>query len=369
MKRLVLTGGPCAGKTTAKNYLYEKLSDYGFNAILVPEAATFLITAGLDPRNFRNKKQILEFEELLLKTQMRFEDELFAKALKIKNGRRKVMLCDRGCMDVAAYIDRKGFDKILRRNRWTRVGLRDRRYDSVFHLITAAEGREEHYNNDNAARLETPAEARLADLLTRNAWLGHPHLTIIDNSTLFDGKLRRLLNAIRKALGIPVAIETERKFLINNTVDISRIPVPFQEIQIEQVYLTPSKRGRMRLRRRSQKNSGVAYYQTLKMPTGSAMSRIEIEKQIRGEEYYRRLKDQDPNFAAIRKKRVCFLWQNQYFELDVFTDPKWVCGLTLLEIELTKENDKVSIPSWLGKVKEVTEDPAYKNSNLAKEPA
>lgn len=63
-----------------------------------------------------------------------------------------------------------------------------------------------------------------------------------------------------------------------------------------------------------------------------------------------------------------FLYHNQYFELDIFVEPEWLKGLTLLEIELTEENDKVDIPPWLGKITEVTADPIYKNYHLAKRP-
>lgn len=366
MKRIVLTGGPCSGKTTAQSYLREKLSNYGYNAVFVPEAATFVINSGLNPQSL-DKKQIFAFEELLLKTQLRFEDDIFRAVSNLKGGpkKKRVMISDRGCMDFKAYIDDEMFEKILRKNRLNIVGLRDRRYDAVFHLVTAAEGREEYYNLDNPARTETPHKARILDQKLRNAWLGHPHLVVIDNSTLFNGKMRRLLNAVRKALGIPVAIETERKFLIHNPVDLVKLPVPHQVIDIEQIYLKKSRKGQIRLRKRSQENEGSVYYQTLKLPTRSAMSRVEIERQIGSVEYYRRQKDRDSNCAPIHKKRICFLWQNQYFELDIFTEPKWVRGLTLLEIELTEENDEVKIPAWLGKVTEVTSDPKYKNSNLA----
>ncbi len=368
MKKIVLTGGPCAGKTTAKNYLFEKLSDIGYSVIFVPEVATEIIGAGLNPRDL-SKEQIFQFQDLILKTQLRFEDDVFLTAMNIKQSGedKKIMICDRGCMDGSAYMAREDFDHLLTKNKLDRVMVRDKRYDAIFHLVTAAEGREEFYTlANNAARLENAEEARDADKRTRSAWVGHPHLRVIDNSTLFDEKLKRLLNHVRKFLGIPVAIETERKFALTEPVDLHKIPVPYQKITIEQFYLKSSAPGSLRLRRRSQDSCGAVYYETIKQPTDSAMSRVETEYQIDYKEYYRRLADMDMDTRPIHKTRVCFLWQGQYFELDLFHEPDRVRGLQLLEIELTEENDKVEIPEWLGKVVEVTGQKRYSNFNISK---
>src|SRR3989344_4970318 len=284
MKRIVLTGGPCAGKTTAFNYVPEKLANHGVSVICVPEAATLLINSGVSPLALKakSKKKYLAFEELLIKTQILLEEKIFAELTRIKNGKKKLILLDRGCMDAAAYLEPKEFRKILKRNRWGVVGLRDKRYDAVFHLLTVADGRPDLYTqNNNAARLEkTPEQAIEADQRTQE---GHS-----------------------------------------------------------------------------------IYFRTFKLPTISPAVREEKEKRITSAEYRELLKRQDPDTELITKERICFLWKNQYFELDIFKSPKRLAGLMLLEIELTEENDRVQIPDWLGKVKEVTADPNYKNKTLAK---
>jgi len=64
----------------------------------------------------------------------------------------------------------------------TVVDWRDR-YDGVFHLVTAANGKEEFYTTaNNLARRESAEEAREQDGRIQEAWLGHPHLRVIDNS-------------------------------------------------------------------------------------------------------------------------------------------------------------------------------------------
>ena len=44
--RICLTGGPCAGKTTAMATLNQRLSQLGFRVLIVPEAATMLMKGG-----------------------------------------------------------------------------------------------------------------------------------------------------------------------------------------------------------------------------------------------------------------------------------------------------------------------------------
>jgi hypothetical protein len=61
--------------------------------------------------------------------------------------------------------------------------LRDRRYEAVIHLVTAAEGAEEFYStNTNEARYESAKDAIELDKKLINAWVGHPHFSIIDNT-------------------------------------------------------------------------------------------------------------------------------------------------------------------------------------------
>ncbi|MDP2695900.1 MAG: AAA family ATPase [bacterium] len=368
-KRIVLTGGPCAGKTTARAFLSRKLADMDWKPILVPEVATFIIGAGLKPWELENHK-MPRFQELLLNTQLIFENSIFKDVTDIwNNDKRTVVVCDRGCMDGKAYMDNENFVAMLRHMKLDEVALRDRRYDGIFHLITAADGAEKFYNLDNPARTDTPEQARELDKKTQAAWTGAPHLVVIDNSTDFDKKLHRLLNAVRRTLGVPVALEIERKFLIHDQIEPNAIPVPFVRIQIQQIYLRSEGGQTVRLRRRSQEGSGAVYYRTIKLPpVPGSIARPEIEQQITADEFYSDLANRDPESDAITKERVCFLWRNQYFELDIFLEPERLVGTTLLEVELTEENDRVEIPDWLGKVIEVTDQPEYGNQNLAKRP-
>lgn len=371
-KRIVLTGGPSGGKTTGKNFLQENLGDFGrsivFTPTFIPEVATLLIGCGLNPSKL-TPEQYFDFQRLIFKTQRAFEEQIFSRAMEIRAADKPLVICDRGLMDGLAYMTPEMFADILAENKMTEVDARDRRYDGVFHLKTVADGKPELYSNaNNPARMETAEEAVAIDQKTQNAWLGHPHLRVIDNSTDFKQKMRRLLNEVRRLLGDPVAVETERWFIVRGGVQLRKIPVPFKKINIEQVYLEGKTRAESRIRRRSQEDSNAVYYETQKGPNISAASRPENEWQISSREYGNKLRFASPDHDIIRKNRVCFLWKNQYIELDFFLEPRRLLGLVKLEIELTEENDKVEIPDWLGKVEEVTGDPQYGNRELARRP-
>ena len=75
-----------------------------------------------------------------MKTQMALEDTF----VDIAHNERKpaVILCDRGLMDGPAYIPNEIWQTVLDQYNWSHVSLRDKRYDAIIHLVTAAEGAE-----------------------------------------------------------------------------------------------------------------------------------------------------------------------------------------------------------------------------------
>ena len=49
IKKIVLTGGPCAGKSEAAKLIKEKFTAQGYVVLFVPETATELISGGVCP--------------------------------------------------------------------------------------------------------------------------------------------------------------------------------------------------------------------------------------------------------------------------------------------------------------------------------
>ena len=359
IKKIVFTGGPCSGKTTGLSYVQEKLADYGFQAFVVPEVATDIIKSGfhlqkgISPENFQKSimMNILERENRWEETAKYFPNQ------------KKVLLCDRGAMDGMAYIAPEIFIELVRDIGYGIVDLRDGRYDGgIIHLRTAALGAEKFYTLiNNSARKETIEEARALDEKTLLAWNGHPKLRVIDNGTDFAGKMRRTLQTICRFLEIPVPLEIERKYLIRR-MKPKDLPVAYQEIEIEQHYLKSDSEEEMRLRKRGQ-NEHFVYYLTSKRQSKPGV-RIETERMISRKEFDILLKLKDPNFNPIIKKRYCFIWENQYFELDIIE--REPMNFHLLEIELTEEQDSVKIPPFIKVLEDVTTKKDFSNYELAR---
>lgn len=216
--KICITGGPCGGKTSALAYLTEKLSEKGFKVFCAPEVPTMtMLGGGMIVMANLTQDKIIRFQTLLMRTQMNIEEYFYD--LAELNGAPSVVLFDRGVMDPSAYMTPEQFQALLDENGWNKVTLRDQRYDMVIHMVTAADGAEESYTTaNNAARYEKDLSVAIdTDRKTQNAWIGHPHLVIIDNTTEkgFDRKLNRVFESIGKTVGFPTPNKYFRKYLID----------------------------------------------------------------------------------------------------------------------------------------------------------
>lgn len=357
--RIAFDGGPCGGKSVVIEYLKTELPKHGVKPFIVPEAATELIMSGfrIGPKDLTSSF----FQELILKHIIAKEDLWYAAALA-HPAALKVIICDRGAMSGQAYISATEFRKLLVDLDMSVIGLRDRRYDGVIHLHTAALGAEKFYTcGNNAARKETPAQARKLNNKTLNAWIGHPHLRVIPNGQGgIEEKKQIALSHILHMLGLPVPVEIERKFVVENFSRSLLKNMPHFVVEIFQRYLHDRHGAEERVRSRGVGEDYVLYH-TKKLNL-SGYSRQEIETVITEEEFQRLLYLADSEYRTIAKKRICFVYKDQYFELDVITEPK---KLVVLEIELLHEHQPVHLPPFL-KLKEVTGDPKYSNRTLAK---
>lgn len=353
--KIVITGGPCAGKTTAMSWIQNAFTDLGYHVIFVPECATELILAGISGKTCKN---VESFQKTLMSLQI-IREKIYEKAaLDIKN-KKVLIICDRGTIDSKAYLTNLEYTSILNNLNKNEIELRDS-YDAVFHLVTAAKGAEEFYTTENnSARSETIEEAKLADDKLIEAWTGHPHFRVIDNSTNFEEKMRKLIKEISLFLGEPEPYEIERKFLIEFP-DINWLNKNCKKLEIIQTYLNSNENEEVRVRQRGIDGNYI-YTKTIKK-TINDLKRIEIEKRLSKDEYLNLLMNADINKHPIRKTRYCLIYKNQYFEIDIY--PFWN-DKAIVELELNNEDQEIEFPKQLKLIKEVTHDKNYKNSSLA----
>ena len=356
--KIVITGGPCAGKTTAMSWVQNAFTQMGYTVLFVPETATELITDGVAPWTCGTNG---EYQKCQLRLQLD-KEKVFEQAANTMDSNKVLIVCDRGALDNKAYMNDLEFAQALEYLKTNEIELRDN-YDAVFHLVTAAKGAEEYYTNaNNTARTETIEEAAALDDKLISAWTGHPHFRVIDNTTNFEDKMKRLIAEISSFLGEPEPFEIERKFLIEYP-DIKWLDsLPnCQRIEIIQTYLKSDNDEEVRVRQRGSDGHYI-YFQTIKRKV-SGIKRVEIERRLSEREYLRLLMDADTTRRQIRKDRYCLTYKNQYFEIDIY--PFWD-DQAIAEIELSDENAGIKFPDQIKVIKEVTGDETFKNASLAK---
>ncbi len=356
--KIVITGGPCGGKSTAMSWIQRAFTQMGYTVLFIPETATELITGGVAPWTCATNNDYQKFQ---MRLQLE-KEKVFYEAAATMQSDKILIVCDRGTLDNKAYMDESEFFAVVESLGIGEVELRDD-YDAVFHLVTAAKGAAESYTTDNnSARRENIEQAAELDDKLISAWTGHPHFRVIDNSTDFEGKIRRLISEISSFLGEPEPFEIERKYLIEYP-DIGWLEENpnCKRIEIIQTYLKSDDDEEVRVRQRGVAGNYI-YFKTVKKKI-TDLKRIEYEKRLSQSEYLALLMESDTTKRQIRKTRYCLTYEGQYFEIDIY--PFWD-DKAIAEIELSDENAEVVFPEQIKVIKEVTDDENYKNASLAK---
>ena len=130
--RLVLTGGPCAGKTTALARVSTFFENIGWKVYRVPESANILLSGGVN-FNELTPHQTQQFQEDLLKTILQIENTYFN--LAAESNQNCLVICDRGTMDASAYISSEQWNNILDKNQLDEIEIRDNRYNQVTYYL------------------------------------------------------------------------------------------------------------------------------------------------------------------------------------------------------------------------------------------
>lgn len=173
--RIVLTGGPGGGKTTAADLFRREI---GERVVVVPEAATLLFTGGF-PRSSeihaRRSAQCAVYH-----VQRNLEDVQAALYPE------RILLCDRGTVDGAAYWpdEEKTFFDAVGSTEQAELA----RYDAVIFFESAAAGGLS-IEGGNPTRIESNAQALALDRRLREIWSPHPHVTIIPHNPSFVKKI------------------------------------------------------------------------------------------------------------------------------------------------------------------------------------
>lgn len=177
--KIVLTGGPSAGKTTIAEALAKAYWD---RLAFVQESASVLYRGGF-PRE-SSAEAIVCQQRAIYRVQIELENIAGLK----KN--QADLVCDRGTLDGLAFWPRAEADFFRQMETSKRQELA--RYDWVIHLETAAK----KAYQPSPIRRETYSEAKILDDRLKRVWSAHPQRLIVPNDLGFPLKIARTMLAV-----------------------------------------------------------------------------------------------------------------------------------------------------------------------------
>ena len=189
LPRIVLTGGPCSGKSTAMKAIE---SGYGDRVTCMREMATMVITHGVLPST--DKMQSWHFNRFLHGVQSDFQTITDTQARA--NG-KSLLVLDRGSIDNAAYVSGglPEYEKMCHTTREVEFA----KYDMVLFLDTPPRDVYESKKANNPARYETYDEALAVSARIKNVWRNHPGFRVMPNDS-WGRKLSEILICVNSFL-------------------------------------------------------------------------------------------------------------------------------------------------------------------------
>ena len=173
--RIVLTGGPGGGKTTAADLFRREIGD---RVVIVPEAATILFQGGF-PRS--REPQASRFAQTAIFHVQRHLEDVQAALFP-----GRTLLCDRGTVDGAVYWPGQPHDYFNAVD--TTLDTELARYDAVIFFETAALGGVS-IEGGNPIRNESIDEAVMLDGKLRTLWSRHPRFILVPHNPSFFKKI------------------------------------------------------------------------------------------------------------------------------------------------------------------------------------
>ena len=193
VKKIVITGPPGSGKSTAIKILNKELKG---TARCIPEVASILIgQCGITPGN--NRVTARRFQETLYPIQHIFE----CTSAEIASDEGEIaLICDRGKADAAAYFT-EGIDEYEEFLK-AKIPNDYAAYDLVLCLALPPRDVYESIKKNNPSRNETYAQAKELEKKIINAWQNHPKFVFIQNGESWEEKMHFIRHTICSFLNI-----------------------------------------------------------------------------------------------------------------------------------------------------------------------
>lgn len=185
LKRIVVTGGPGAGKTAILEMVRQSLCHH---VAILPESASIIFKGGFWRKSSIPARQAAQ--RAIFHVQRELEQMVYEER------EAAIALCDRGSLDSLAYwpSSRASYFKQLNTTLIDEI----KRYYAVIHLRVPAQF--SGYNHSNPMRIESAHQAQLIDAKVEEVWHKHPRYYIVESTPDFLSKAKATIALIEQEL-------------------------------------------------------------------------------------------------------------------------------------------------------------------------
>jgi predicted ATPase len=181
--KIVLTGGPCGGKSSILESIENKYDKKGCHLYPINETVKLLFTSGFNSIkiNGQNLPKI-DFQTMIFITQYLKE---YSAELQTNRDDKSIIICDRGLLDGKVYTSSEEYDIILQKlNKCEALILKT--YGIVLHLTSMCCKDIDFFNQQRPYAMENGLSLE-HDL--RKIWQGNPNHHIIPATDKIEEKM------------------------------------------------------------------------------------------------------------------------------------------------------------------------------------
>lgn len=307
-KKIVLTGGPGAGKSTIIEYLEKYLNQNNIPNHVISETVSDLNREiGIKPSSTNSRT----FQNMVYYLQ-KVKEEGAINGFKHRN-EDKLIICDRGLVDNRAYLTDDTFNELLNQYNDNFLDISNQ-YDYVIALSSAANLDNGYTLENNPARYESKEEAIEKNKRTIESWILTRNLKIIPAQENFENKKISTLNYFRRILN-DYMIKEHFRYIPNNSeiVELKKEREIF-EININQKYLSYKGSSLKKYIEDIEYDNNHVYYFVKKLINGYE-EEIICDKRITEKEYDYYLQNEHFEYEVnIKEER--FIKDNYLYKLQ-----------------------------------------------------
>lgn len=372
---VVLTGGPCAGKTSLMERFRNEVETIpDVKVFFAKEAATLLKESGI---NFKDAGGDDTFQRLIINLQLIAEHNAWIAAIKFAKNNpnyKVIIVCDRGIMDGEAYFEDKNvFMNLLGEFELTKKSVY-KRYDMVLFLRSAAVGAKQFYTTlDGTPRDESLEEAIALDSGTYNAWYEHNTFYSVENCFKFYDKLDVATRCILKAAGIEELKNKFKRYLIQ-TPNLVELLTNYNIVTVnEQIFFLNSKLESNVSYVKIQRNGNEVRYSKKEVRLGMVQNEegnqeytrvFERESTLTENNFLKEMSQLNPYILPLNRTLLRFTCGVSIrCELEMYSLSQ---NQMILKVYMDSEKDYNTITSHFKILKDVTNDFNYSTLELAR---